>query len=79
LADRNAALSWRFFVQALEVIGDQQLAETVDGEDRRLQIVRKHAEKTQELLVRDGLLDCAILVFQRYDSAPPACSAGCNL
>src|SRR5205814_6245963 len=41
-----------FFVEFVRVIGEKELAESVDREDRRFQIVRQHAEKSEQLFLR---------------------------
>jgi hypothetical protein len=68
-----------FVVELVEIVAEKKFAEAVDGKDRRLQIVRQNAEKAQELVGRDRLLDCLILFFQCCDLPPPASCAGCNL
>jgi hypothetical protein len=44
-----------FLVELLQVIAEKQLAESIDGEDRRFQIVRKNAEEADQLILRDRL------------------------
>ena len=55
------------FIQLVGVIGDQQVTEAVDREDRRFQIVRQHGEELDQLLEGDLGLFRLFLIQDRDD------------
>src|SRR5207253_5071774 len=67
-----------FFVELVLVIAEEKIAETVDREDRRLQIVRQNGEEAQQLL-RGGLRLLGLFLFQDLDGAPPDARNRSNL
>ena len=50
------------FVELLLIVADQQLAEAVNGENRRFQIVRKNAEQPDQLISADVVFGSRPLV-----------------
>jgi len=58
-----------FLVELVGVVAEQQLTEAVDREDRRLEIVRKDAEETNQFILGDRTA---------LDVAPPEGRVRCN-
>src|SRR5258708_7329318 len=58
-------------VQPVAVVAEKQLAEAVDREDGRLQVVRQDAEEVHELLAADQLPRTSLHLIHGRDHAPP--------
>jgi hypothetical protein len=65
------------FVELVGVIAEEQFAESVDGEDRGLEVVGEDAEEADQLLVRNRTL--RIRRFrQGFDDTPPISPLGAS-
>ena len=64
---------WRHGVEFVEIVAEQKIAETVDREDRRFQIVRQNAEQPRQLL--GGYRFVGSLFLNGSDGAPPTSSS----